>query len=273
MLFKRLLGLVLLALFAFPQMIMSAELGNIVPNRHFVVKSKFVELDMPGQKEQRAWLEYPENRFKYILELEKGIVNLKLIELSHQGQYASVVNRMDNIREHLENAIDILLSSEKPRISLRPIHEYKDQVGIYAAPAWSNYLDFYPIRIMTVHKEDARNFAMLDDANFPAKRKPFYLASYIAAQIEAHFYLFIKNDENYDIYEEIAMDNTVEGKIYREVFIRAMDVVTIAEKDFERDIISDALQRFDLYQRSRLQERSYIVPRRWNENPVGKLVK
>ena len=89
--------------------------------------------------------------------------------------------------------------------------------------------------------------------------------------------LFIKNESEYEPYSELALDGTIDGKIYREIFIRAMDVIKLAaSKSFTEDgaeLINDALGRVGLYQRTRLQVMSRIVPRDFDQTFKGPLLK
>jgi hypothetical protein len=126
---------------------------------------------------------------------------------------------------------------------------------------------------MTVYEEDTEHFAHLDiDDKTPAERSVERLASYFAAQIEAHFLLFLKLEPQYTPYQALALDKTIEGKIYRELYIRSKEVVDLLpEGTFDETVVRDALGRVPMYQRERVQRMSRMVPRDWEKRNRGLL--
>lgn len=275
-----LLATIFLVIVSSPAAYSSSSLKKSPGQRFFNVKHDFEETNrITGERTQIAWLEYNPD-LKYMLELETGIKQVHLLKLSNQGKFSSVVERMLDIRERLEYAVDRLLLADSPylTIELSPIERSSAtgpevdivaycQPEFHGGPNKTNR--YYPLRLMTVTTEDAAQFAFLDQPDIYTDRSPEALAAYISAQIEAHFMLFIKIEQKYKKYEELAIDKVISGKIYREIFIRANDVVNLKGGPIIVSTINDALARIPLYQRTRLQTMSQIVPRDWKKSYRG----
>jgi hypothetical protein len=279
---KVLTGLLALVLLCFVGAFSSAasaeEIARPLGLRHFVVRSQVEEIDqVTQQKERTAWLEYPPGRYE--LELEKGIEPVRLLRLSYRGDSEDVVRRLENICERLEYAIDCLDRGQEAYIGVRTTSR---GVGIYAycSPSFlPGSPGYYPIRILTVFPEDARDFGHLDP--WPegtagaglSVRTTESLAAFLAAQIEAHSLLFLKNETRYELYERLALDAVVSGRIYREVYISANDVSKLTGRAFSAETVNAALGRIAMYQRRRLQSLSQLVPRDWDARYRGLLFK
>lgn len=274
-----LLGLVLCCAILVPAGALAAEeIGSSPAARHFVVHGQAEEIDPVTQHVERtAWLEYPPGRYE--LELEKGIQSVRLLRLSFPGEFERVEQRLAAIQERLEYAVDCLAMGSAPFIAIRKTTK---GVGIYAyrSPSYTaSTAGYYPVRIMTVFEEDARSFAFLDPWDEQTglvgsnTRTPESLAAFLAAQIEAHFLLFLKNEPSYDLYERLALNASVSGKVYRELYISANDVEKLTGRPFGAQTINDALGRIPMYQRKRLQSLSQLVPRDWDPQQRGLLFK
>ena len=272
-----LLGLVLCCALLVPAGAFAAEeIGSSPLARYFVVRSQAEEIDPVTQHVERtAWLEYPPGRYE--LELEQGIQSVRLLKLSFPGEFERVEQRLAAIRERLEYAMDGLSMGSAPYIAIRKTTK---GVGIYAyrSPSYTaGTPGYYPVRIMTVFEEDARSFAFLDPWDEQTGlvgsriRTPESLAAFLAAQIEAHFLLFLKNEASYDLYEKLALDASVSGKVYKELYISANDVKKLTGRPFNAQTISDGLGRILIYQRKRLQSLSELVPRDWDPQQRGLL--
>lgn len=256
-------------------------LGPEPPARHFVVAAGWDDPDpLTGVKEPTAWLEYPPGR--YMIELEKeGIISVRLLKLTRAREFKSVRHRLEDIRERLEYAIDRLFREQGAHLA---IGEAQDGgVGIFlqcdpvdlSQQGQSPRYPLYPIRILTVDAEDAdgpASFAFHDPAGRKAERTPQALAAFLAAQIEAHFLLFIRLEPSYDPYEHITIDQTIRGKIYREIYLRARDVMQASGKPFSAELVRDALGRVSPQQRSRLHALGQMVPPDWRRDMRGRWI-
>jgi len=101
------------------------------------------------------------------------------------------------------------------------------------------------LRIMTVYKEDADRF--------PRISAPDALADYLIAMIQAHHLLVHQKSGYIAEYDALAIDKTREGKIFKEVFIRAEEVKSLrGEQQITDGILQDALARISIPQRIRL---------------------
>jgi len=272
--------MITLFVFSAPNLFAAKALEKAPGVRYFNVAYDYEKTDtITGEKTQVAWLEY-KDRLNYKIELDTGIKNVRIIKLRDKGNFSTVTERLLNIRERLEYAVDRLSRDTNPRIliELSPVNRPSDSpsksvdILIYCDPRFDGLnttSSYYPIRIMTITDCDALQFAFLDQPDKFTERSPEVLASYIAAQIEAQFVTFIKIAKKYETYEKLAIDNAISGKIYRELFLRANDVINLTKKELAPAIIQDSLARIPLYQRSRLQTMSQIVPRDWNKDYRG----
>jgi hypothetical protein len=90
------------------------------------------------------------------------------------------------------------------------------------------------------------------------------LAEYLIAVIKAHHLLFFVQSSNIADYEQLELDQTREGKIFKELFIRADEVRTLrGEQRLSAATIKDALARVALPQRQRLVNMTVRAPRDW----------
>ncbi len=120
-----------------------------------------------------------------------------------------------------------------------------------------------PLRIMTVYPEDARTFPGVSENTSE-------LADYIVALIEAHYMLFSKKSSNLADYENLKLDKTREGKIFKEIFIRAQEVMALREQadqnQLDGEVLKDALARIAMPQRDRLVRLAFVAPPDWIES-------
>jgi hypothetical protein len=116
--------------------------------------------------------------------------------------------------------------------------------------------DENPLRIMTIYPEDK--------VAYPWVRDQADLAGYILSLIRAHYLLFWKNEADIRNYESLSIDRTREGKIFKEIAIRALEAARIHDSDrFNEDHLRDALARVALPQRERLYRLSLAPPLDW----------
>jgi len=123
-----------------------------------------------------------------------------------------------------------------------------------------------PLRIVTIYKEDLDAFPR---GGSPSERVPWTqseLAEYIKSLILAHHLLFEEKSAEISDYESLKMDDTRAGKIFKEIFIRAQEVMVLKqEPELTYDILRDALARISMPQRERLVLLSFRAPRDWGE--------
>ena len=113
-----------------------------------------------------------------------------------------------------------------------------------------------PLRIMTIYPED-------EDA-YPWVSTEMELAEYIVSLIRAHYLLFWKKGSDMHAYEQLKIDNTREGKIFKEVAIRALEMTKLkGMENFDDVILRDALARIALPQRERLYRMATAAPIDW----------
>lgn len=112
---------------------------------------------------------------------------------------------------------------------------------------------------MTIYPEDYEAV--------PRTNSEMELAEYIIANLEAHYNLFGAKGMAIAKYESLRMDRTREGKIYKEIFLRALDVATLKNLNtLTVELLRDALARIALPQRRRLARMAYVAPVDWHDS-------
>jgi hypothetical protein len=123
----------------------------------------------------------------------------------------------------------------------------------------SSSTDRAPLRIMTIYPEDVAAYPFVS-----GERK---LAEYIVGLIQAHYSLFWKKESDISKYEALAIDRTREGKILKEVAVRAIEMARLKGlKKFNDEILKDALARIALQQRERLYRMALTAPIDWESS-------
>jgi len=140
------------------------------------------------------------------------------------------------------------------------IHHGSQPPGYPAIYVVSSALGPNRLRIMTVYPQDA--------VAFPgANNDTGELANYIVALIEAHYMLFARKSARLADYENLKLDQTREGKIFKEIFIRAQEVLALREQqeqeNLNEDVLKDALARVAMPQRERLVRLAFKAPPDW----------
>jgi hypothetical protein len=103
-----------------------------------------------------------------------------------------------------------------------------------------------------------------DEASYPWIKTEESLAEYIVDLIQAHYLLFWRNEDDINRYEELRIDKTGEGKIFKEIAIRALEVAKLkGQSQFDSEILGDALARIPLSQRERLYRMATVPPLEW----------
>lgn len=110
------------------------------------------------------------------------------------------------------------------------------------------------LRVMTIYPQDV--------SLFPRSGNQKDLALYIKALIETHYLLFFEKSVAIEHYENLLMDKTREGKIFKEIFIRTKEAMELKNMDTMDDkVLKDALARISMQQRQRLVNLAYLAPR------------
>jgi len=121
-----------------------------------------------------------------------------------------------------------------------------------------------PLRIMTVYPDDARLFGSPRGTDKQGNIVPIpfndrELAEYLVALIKAHYLLFCKKSTQIEDYDALEICRTREGKIFKEICIRAGEAAGrhgIPE-------LQDALARIAMSQRARLTTLAFKAPSDW----------
>jgi len=113
-----------------------------------------------------------------------------------------------------------------------------------------------PLRIMTIYPEDEESYPWVSSTD--------ELAKYIVSLIKAHYLLFWRLEPDIKQYEQLEIDRTREGKIFKEVAIRSLEMAELLDlEQFNKEILKDALARIALPQRQRLYRMATIAPIDW----------
>ena len=196
------------------------------------------------------------------IETDKRIRNIPLFSIQFEGHHHERLSgrqafepRAKCIAERLELAWNLLdkggqLVKEYDQwVDWRNTGENAPRYGPVPKTYPAIYLEhnsFKPrLRIMTVYQEDADRFPRIDN--------PDVLADYLIGVIKAHHLLVYQKSGDIAKYEALHMDNTREGKIFKEVFIRAEEVKSLREEQLiENETLQDAIARISIPQRIRL---------------------
>jgi hypothetical protein len=109
------------------------------------------------------------------------------------------------------------------------------------------------LRIMTVYDKDVEGYPRI----FSEEQ----LADYLIALIQAHHLLISQKSSDIQEYETLRMDRTREGRIFKEVFIRAEEVKSLkGSLEIDSQILQDALARISMPQRERLWNLAVKAP-------------
>lgn len=212
------------------------------------------------------------------VQLEEVIMKVPIMSIQYEGLHhvrgkgmGLVEARAKCIAERLTIAWQLLDKEGKLQIRgddwndwrVRPKNIPPKYPAIYVI---SPVLDEKPLRIMTVYPEDARAFPGVNENSRE-------LAKYIVALIEAHYLLFQRKSSDLADYEDLQLDRTREGKILKEIFIRAQEVMELKNlEQLNSDILKDALARIAMPQRDRLVRLAFKAPPDWIELQKQQLI-
>lgn len=116
-----------------------------------------------------------------------------------------------------------------------------------------------PLRVLTVYPEDV--------AGYPWISSERSLAEYLAALIQAHYLLFWRSESDINRYDELRIDTSREGKIFKETAVRAVETARLKGRtQFDASILKDALARMTVSQREQLYRLAIAPPLDWESS-------
>lgn len=116
--------------------------------------------------------------------------------------------------------------------------------------------DEEPLRIITIYPQDV--------AGYPWISNERSLAEYLASLIQAHYYLFWKNESDISRYDELRIAKTGEGRIFRDIAVRALELAQQRDQiRFDGAVLKEALAGMSLSQRETLYRLATTPPMDW----------
>jgi hypothetical protein len=113
-----------------------------------------------------------------------------------------------------------------------------------------------PLRIMTVYPQDSTHYPWLNGARS--------LAEYLMDLMRVHYLLFWRNETDINEYEQLHIDRTREGKIFKEIAVRSLEMARLKNQTaFDASIVEDVLARIPLSQREQLCRLATTPPMDW----------
>lgn len=195
----------------------------------------------------------------YDVELEEGIIDIPLIAIFKPGRFQTTIDRAKAVQERIETTFDLLEHIEDSYLF---VDDDEGNPAVY----WHHPSFAHWFRIITIYKEDAIAFGR-------ANGNRHKLASYVKAQIKAHYTLFWRIKCHISDYERLEMDETRAGRIYKEIYLRMKEYAhelypytDFCELSLEERklILKDSLARIGMLQRKRLTLLAHIIPRDWD---------
>lgn len=196
---------------------------------------------------------------------EEGIIQVSIVPILTPGIHTDIESRAADVAERLtlawhlmdRGATLIVEPDKRPGLFMMPPAgelKYEGRPAIYVV-SQNPPLSF---RVLTVFPEDVKQYGR-GEAKGDAR-----VAEFIRALIEAHFLLFGKRSTDIAEYEKLELDKTREGKIFKEICLRAMEYMeSVGATEMEIRHLRDTLARIEVNQRYRLHMLSNLIPRDW----------
>jgi hypothetical protein len=219
------------------------------------------------------------------VELKTPIQNIPIFAIADKGfRHASVEARAQSIAENLLMAWGVLEMGGElemaPDTWIMPDDEERWRLRGPFAPDYASFPNSLPaiyvrnprfgntpLRIMTVYPGDADLFGQpVDESGIPVLFSQEELAEYLVSLIQAHYTLLAKKSTQLEDFENLEICKTREGKIFKEICLRALDETrgTSPKTDKEKiDNLRSTLARVALSQRYRLLTLAFNAPRDW----------
>jgi hypothetical protein len=224
------------------------------------------------------------------VELEKPIQHVPIFAVANKGmRHATVEARAQSIAENLLMAWGILAEGgyleTAPDNWIMPDDEEKWRIrGPFAPDYKKDFPESFPaiyvrlsrfgntpLRVMTIYPEDAMFFGQPSDkTGAPSLFTQQELAEYLVSLIQAHYVLLAQRSSQLADFEKLEICKTREGKIFKEICLRALEESRYANAD-EPSVIDlrSALARVALSQRYRLMTLAFNAPRDWRLRNSG----
>lgn len=210
---------------------------------------------------------------KFGVQLREVVPNVPIVSLQYAGQhyreespddprYAEA--RAKCIAERMMHAWTLMDHGAKLEVSSDSWNAYRARSKPTPPPRAAIYVrspiaGSEPLRIMTIYPQD--------QAGYPWIKTEESLAEYLVDLIQAHYLLFWRNEGDISRYEELRIDQTREGKIFKEIAIRALEVARLkGQSRFDNELLGDALARIPLSQRERLYRMATVPPLEWESS-------
>lgn len=228
-------------------------------------------LFFPDESTQNIWTI---SHSQYDIELPAGIYQLSILRVPSEGMHESIEQRARDIADRIYLAWYLMYHGWYLTVKY-------DQSDTLFKPAWNTYRKYPSIyvanhkncfqhRIMTIFEEDINYFGLFPEfASYNDEKKMQGIAYYIMGQLKSHYLLFIAKSNvigNYEDTGQNPLDCTRSGKIYKEMFLRTQEYISVLKLDtFTMKHLRDTLARIDVDQRNRIHLLSGIIPRDWTE--------
>jgi hypothetical protein len=207
---------------------------------------------------------------RYGVQLREVVPNVPILSLQYAGQHyreelpddpKHVEARAKCVAEHIRHAWTLMDHGAKLEVSSDSWNVYRVHSRPTPPPCAAVYVrspiaGSEPLRIMTIYPQDV--------AGYPWIKTEESLAEYLVDLIQAHYLLFWRNEGDINRYEELRIDQTSEGKIFKEIVVRALEVAKLkGQSRFDSETLEDALARVPLSQRERLYRMATTPPIDW----------
>lgn len=210
---------------------------------------------------------------RFDVQLKEAVTNVPILSLQYSGQHyreeslddpKHVEARAKCIAERMMHAWSLMDHGAKLEVSNDGWNAYRIRSKPTPPPHAAIYIrspipGSEPLRIMTIYPQDV--------AGFPWIKTEESMAEYLVDLIRAHYLLFWKNEGDINRYEELRIDQTREGKIFKEIAVRALEMAKLkGQSRFDSEILEDALARIPLSQRERLYRMAIAAPIDWKSS-------
>jgi len=210
---------------------------------------------------------------RFDMQLREVVRNVPILSLQYVGRHHRaepaddpnhVEARAKCIAERMMHAWTLMDHGAKLEVS----HDSWNTYRVQSRPVPLSHAAIYvrspiagsePLRIMTIYPQDL--------AGYPWIKTEKLLAEYLIGLIHAHYLLFWRNEGDITRYEELRIDQTREGKIFKEIAVRALEVAKLkGQSRFNSELLGDALARIPLSQRERLYRMAIVPPMDWESS-------
>lgn len=227
----------------------------------------------------------------YDVELRNSIQHIPIFAIANRGmRHATVKARAQSIAENLLMAWGLLsegwILETAPDAWVMPDDETRWQLKGPFAPDYATDYPYSspaiyvrherfgntPLRIMTVYPEDAAFVGQpVDERGTPTLFTQEELAEYLVSLFQAHYTMLGKRSGRLEDFQNLEICKTREGKIFKEICIRALEEIRGGNSGTTRVIdLKSALARVAVSQRYRLLNLAFNAPTDWRLRNSGK---